>query len=234
MCRFVGSNITPCELQIEVSNGSAGTSRNASWIGYTSATDLRFGTGNTTQMILPAGGRVGIGTISPSCPVNVPGVVSFTFGTGGSTVYRLRTDSGVTESALGPIGYSVSAVFGGYIACTSMAMTSDRRLKKNIQIAPLDRIKRLNDSVDVCLYDWIESENRPGQEVGVLSQDLVSAHLTDLVSVFYRDDIEEGPDPSLEPAKQQLNVDYSRIAAYNMKMIQYLIEEIEDLRAIIR
>ncbi|KAG3055026.1 hypothetical protein PI125_g25775 [Phytophthora idaei] len=86
----------------------------------------------------------------------------FTFGTGGSTVYRLRTDSGVTESALGPTGYSVSAVFGGYIAAQAMAMTSDRRLKKNIQVAPLDRIKRLNGSIDVCLYDKIESENRPG------------------------------------------------------------------------
>ncbi|RAW22603.1 hypothetical protein PC110_g20955 [Phytophthora cactorum] len=184
-------------------------------------------------MVLTAGGRVGIGTTTPSAPLNIPGTVSVSFGTRGSTVYRLRTDSGVTESALGPISYSVAAVFGSYIACTALAKTSDRRLKKNIQIAPIDRIKRLYDNVDVYLYDWIESENRPGQEVGLIAQDLVSAHLTDLVSVFYRDDIEEGDDPSLEPAKQQLNVDYSRIAAYNMKMIQYLLREIEDLRAII-
>ncbi|KAL7694713.1 hypothetical protein Plhal304r1_c001g0003071 [Plasmopara halstedii] len=50
-----------------------------------------------------------------------------------------------------------------------------------------------------------------------------STHLTDLISIFYRDDIEGGEDPSLEPAKQQLNVDYSRISAYNMKMIQHLL-----------
>ncbi|KAG6943709.1 hypothetical protein JG688_00017471 [Phytophthora aleatoria] len=234
MCRFLGSNLSPVEFQIEVHNGSLGTSTNASWIGNITANDLRFGTSNTTQMVLTAGGRLGIGTATPSASLTVPGTVSVSFGTGGSTVYRLRTDSGVTESALVPISYSVAAVFGGYIACTAMAMTSDRRLKKDIQIAPLDRIKRLYDNVDVCLYDWIESENRPGQEVGLIAQDLVSAHLTDLVSVFYRDDIEEGDDPSLEPAKQQLNVDYSRIAAYNMKMIQYLVKEIEDLRAVIR
>ncbi|KAL7692017.1 hypothetical protein Plhal304r1_c007g0026741 [Plasmopara halstedii] len=64
-------------------------------------------------------------------------------------------------------------------------MTSDRRLKKNIQSCPIDRVKRLYDAV--------------------------------------RDDIEGGEDPSLEPAKQQLNVDYSRISAYNMKMIQHLL-----------
>ncbi|GMF65751.1 unnamed protein product [Phytophthora lilii] len=100
----------------------------------------------------------------------------------------------------------------GYIACTAMAMTSDRRLKRNIQPCPLKRIKRLYDNCDVVLYDWIESENRPGQEVGLIAQDLVSAHLTDLISVFYRDDIQEGEGPSFEPAKTQLNVDYSRIA----------------------
>ncbi|RAW22117.1 hypothetical protein PC110_g21440 [Phytophthora cactorum] len=42
-------------------------------------------------------------------------------------------------------------------------------------------------------------------------------------NVFYRDDVEEGEDPSLEPAKTQLDVDYNRIAAYNMKMIQHLL-----------
>ncbi|RAW20311.1 hypothetical protein PC110_g23000, partial [Phytophthora cactorum] len=104
-----------------------------------------------------------------------------------------------------------------------MSMTSDRRLKTNIQPCPIDRGKRLYDNCNVVLYDWIESENRPGQEVGLIAQDLVSAHLTDLISVFYRDDIQEGDDPALEPPKQQLNVDYSRIAAYNMKMIQHLL-----------
>ncbi|KAL7692909.1 putative intramolecular chaperone auto-processing domain-containing protein [Plasmopara halstedii] len=109
-------------------------------------------------------------------------------------------------------------------------MTSDRRLKKNIQSCPIDRVKRLYDSCEVKLYDWIESENKPGQEIGLIAQDLVSAHLTDLISIFYRDDIEGGEDPSLEPAKQQLNVDYSRISAYNMKMIQHLLGEIDRLK----
>ncbi|GMF20415.1 unnamed protein product [Phytophthora lilii] len=112
-----------------------------------------------------------------------------------------------------------------------MAMTSDRRLKKNIQIAPLERIKRLYGNCDVFWYDWIESEDRPGQEVGLIAQDLVSAHLTDLISVCYRDDIQEGEDPSVEPAKTQVNVDYSRIAAYNMKMIQRILDRIEELEA---
>ncbi|GMF66284.1 unnamed protein product [Phytophthora lilii] len=157
-------------------------------------------------------------------------MIIIVFGAGGTTVYRLRTDSGATESALGPITYSVAAIFGGYIGCTALAMTSDRRLKRNIQPCPIDRVKRLYDQSEVKLYDWIESENRPGQEAGLIAQDLVSAHLTDLISVFYRDDIEEGEDPSLKPGKTQLNVDYSRISAYNMKMIQHLLVEIDSLK----
>ncbi|KAG6943803.1 hypothetical protein JG687_00018231 [Phytophthora cactorum] len=230
MLTFSESNITPVQFQIEVHNGTNSTSSNASWIGNITNNDLRFGVNNSTSMILTTTGRLGLGTTSPSAPLHVPGSNNFVFGAGGMTVYRLRTDSGATESALGPITYSVAAIFGGYIACTAMAMTSDRRLKKNIQIAPLKRIKRLYDNCDVKLYDWIESENRPGQEVGLIAQDLVSAHLTDLISVFYRDDIQEGEDPSLEPAKTQLNVDYSRMSAYNMKMIQHLLGEIDRLK----
>ncbi|GMF37126.1 unnamed protein product [Phytophthora lilii] len=230
MLTFSGSNTTPVQFQIEVHNGTNATAANATWIGNYTNNDLRFGINNSTAMILTTSGRLGIGTTSPSAPLHVPGSNNFVFRSGGATVYRLQTSSGNTESALGPISYSVAAIFGGYIACTAMAMTSDRRLERNIQPCPIDRVKCLYDSCDVKLYEWIESENRPGQEVGLIAQDLVSAHLTDLVSIFYRDDIAEGDDPSLEPAKTQLNVDYSRISAYNMKMIQHMMSEIGDLK----
>ncbi|ETL79715.1 hypothetical protein L917_19710 [Phytophthora nicotianae] len=230
MTTLTGSNTTPVQFQIQVHNGNRSTTANASWIGNITNNDLRFGVNNSTSMILTTTGRLGLGTTSPSAPLHVPGSNSFVFGAGGTTVYRLRTDSGATESALGPITYSVAGIFGGYIASTAMAMTSDRRLKKNIQSCPIDRVKRLYDSCEVKLYDWIESENKPGQEIGLIAQDLVSAHLTDLISIFYRDDMEGGEDPSLEPAKQQLNVDYSRISAYNMKMIQHLLGEIDRLK----
>ncbi|EGZ04440.1 hypothetical protein PHYSODRAFT_536400 [Phytophthora sojae] len=231
MMTLTGSNTTPVQFQIQVHNGNRSTTANASWIGNITNNDLRFRVNNSTSMILTTTGRLGLGTTSPSAPLHVPGSNSFVFGAGGTTVYRLRTDSGATESALSPITYSVAGIFGGYIACTAMAMTSDRRLKRNIQSCPLERIKRLYDNCDVVLYEWIESDNRPGQDVGLIAQDLVSAHLADLISVFYRDDIQEGEDPSFEPAKTQLNVGYSRIAAYNMKMIQHLLDRVEELEA---
>ncbi|KAE9006558.1 hypothetical protein PR001_g16272 [Phytophthora rubi] len=231
MMTLKGSNATPVQFQIEVNNGTNATSSNATWIGNYTNNDIRFGINNTTAMILTTTNRLGVGTSSPSAPLHIVGSNNFVFGAGGTTVYRLRTDNGITESALGPITYSVAAIFGGYISCSAMAMTSDRRLKRNIIDCPIDRIKILYDNVSVKLYDWIESENRPGQEVGLIAQDLVSARLTDLISIFYRDDIEEGSDLNLEPAKQQLNVDYSRISAYNMRMIQHLMQEIAEIKS---
>ncbi|GMF09519.1 unnamed protein product [Phytophthora lilii] len=230
MCSFSGSNLTPVKFQIEVHNGTSATATNATWIGNYTNNDLRFGINNSISMILTTTGRLGVGTSSPSAPLHIVGTNTYVFGAGGTTVYRLRTDNGATESALGPISYNVAGIFGGYIACAAMAMTSDRRLKRNIQSCPIDRVKRLYDSCEVKLYESNESENRQGQEVGLIAQDLVSAHLTDLISVFYRDDIQEGDDPTLEPAKTQLNVDYSRISAYNMKMIQHIMSEIDRLK----
>ncbi|GMF09592.1 unnamed protein product [Phytophthora lilii] len=123
MLTFSGSNKTPLQFQIEVHNGTNSTSSNASWIGNITNNDLRFGVNNSTSMILTTTGRRGLGTTSPSAPLHVPGSNNFVFGAGGTTVYRLKPDSGATESALGPITYSVAAIFGKYIACTAMAMT---------------------------------------------------------------------------------------------------------------
>ncbi|KAG6944235.1 hypothetical protein JG687_00017978 [Phytophthora cactorum] len=130
MLTLSGSNLTPVQFQIEVHNGTNATSTNATWIGNYTNNDLRFGINNSTAMILTTTGRLGLNTTSPSVPLHVPGSNNFGFGAGGTTVYRLRTDNGNTGSALGPITCSVAAIFGGYISCTAMAMTSDRRLKR--------------------------------------------------------------------------------------------------------
>ncbi|KAL7679687.1 putative intramolecular chaperone auto-processing domain-containing protein [Plasmopara halstedii] len=205
---------TPARIQLQIANNGAGAL-------FGTATNHPFGimVENSSALYINASKYVGIGTTNPFVPLHVSTAISYTFGAGGTTVHRLRTDGGTTESALCPISYNVSALFGGYIGCSALAMTSDQRLKRNTQSCPIYRVKRFYDSCEGKLYDWIESENKPGQEIDLIAQDLVSAQLADLISIYYRDHIEGGEDPSLKPAKQQLNVDYSRISAYNMKMI---------------
>ncbi|KAL8010282.1 hypothetical protein Plhal710r2_c064g0173421 [Plasmopara halstedii] len=53
-------------------------------------------------------------------------------------------------------------------------------------------LKRLYNSCEVKLCDWVESKNKPEQE--------------------------------------QLNIDYSRISAYNMKMIQHFLGEADRVK----
>ncbi|CEG41301.1 uncharacterized protein PHALS_11657 [Plasmopara halstedii] len=68
---------------------------------------LYWATGGTNKMVLTAAGRLGVG---------------------GGMVYRLRTDSRVTESALGPITYTtMSAIFDGYLAATATYQWKDQR-----------------------------------------------------------------------------------------------------------
>ncbi|KAL7692099.1 putative intramolecular chaperone auto-processing domain-containing protein [Plasmopara halstedii] len=99
----------------------------------------------------------------------------------------------------------------------SLEVTSDRCLKQNIHPCPINRVKRLYDSCEVKLYDWIK--NKSGQEVGLIAQDLVSDNLTELISIFYRDDIEAGKTQALNPLSSILTLII--IGSVRMNMIQH-------------
>jgi len=89
-------------------------------------------TNNSRRMTIKASGLIGIGTTSPSAPLHITSNVSYTWNpllNVGITVYRLRTDSGATESggSGNAITYTnVAALFSGYIGCEAMVMASDR------------------------------------------------------------------------------------------------------------
>ncbi|KAE9066240.1 hypothetical protein PF007_g28548 [Phytophthora fragariae] len=232
MCRFVGSNATPVEFQIEVNNGSYGTSTNATWIGNITANDLRFGTGSTTQMTLKSSGLLGVGTSSPLAGIHCVNQATYTWGAGGFTVYRLRTDSGITESTLGPITYSVmGGIFAGYLGCEAVVMSSDRRLKQDVSDVSISRIKPLYDEGRVKSYRW---KSKPDQyeELGLIAQDVLDLGYIDLIEMTPNDDenLKSSSDPALEPIGVKLSMNYPRLASYNMRMIQHLMAEIEALK----
>ncbi|KAG2790752.1 hypothetical protein Pcac1_g218 [Phytophthora cactorum] len=65
MARFLGSNLTPVEFQIEVNNGVRSTTTNATWIGTRTTNDFRLGSNDSTVTIITAAGRVGVGSTTP-------------------------------------------------------------------------------------------------------------------------------------------------------------------------
>jgi hypothetical protein len=147
----VSSNASPIEVGLQIYNGAKSTASNAAIIGTTTANDFGLMTNNSRRMTIKSGGYIGIGTTNPAAPLHITSNATFTwnaFNNVGITVYRLRTDSGNTETAGGvAVLYTiVAALFAGYIGCEAMVMQSDRRLKHDITDVPIGRVVSLQVS----------------------------------------------------------------------------------------
>lgn len=231
------SNATPIGFGVELHNGTSATTANAAFVGTLTSNDLAFMTGNNRRMTITSAGRVGIGTGTPVAPLQVSTTISYTWnssGAVGTTVYRLRTDSGNTETATGtPITYTnVCAIFNGYIGCEAMVMQSDRRLKQDIADVPIERVECLYTSLKVQSYKWKNHKNKP-KELGLIAQDVLNQGFLDLIARIPDNDkeLEQSIDPWLEPKGIKLSVDYPKLSVYNMRMIQELIERVKDQQA---
>jgi hypothetical protein len=101
---MVSSNASPVEVACQISNGANSTTTNSGYIGTTTSNDFVLMSPNTRRMTVKASGLIGIGTSSPSVYLHVASNSPYTWNplnNVGITVYRLRTDSRVTETAGG-------------------------------------------------------------------------------------------------------------------------------------
>jgi hypothetical protein len=232
---ITSSNSSPIEVGIQIHNGSNSTASNAAIIGTTTANDFGIMTNNSRRMTIKSGGYIGIGTTNPAAPLHITSNATYTwnaFNNVGITVYRLRTDSGATETAGGvAVPYTnVAALFAGYIGCEAMVMQSDRRLKQDIADVPIGRVECLYKSLSVKSYKWKAHPDNP-KELGLIAQDVLDQGFIDLVAKTPDNDpeLEQSNDPWLEPKGVKLSVDYPKLSVYNMRMIQGLMERIESL-----
>jgi hypothetical protein len=235
---ITSSNASPVEVAIQIHNGAKATGTNASLIGTMTSNDFAIMTNNSRRMIIKASGLIGIGTTTPSAPLHITSNVSYTWNpllNVGITVYRLRTDSGVTESGGGgnSITYTnVAALFSGYIGCEAMVTASDRRLKQDIADVPIGRVECLYKALTVKPYHW-KAQPDKFKELGLIAQDVLDQGFIDLVAKIPDSDpqLDQSNDPWLEPKGVKLHVDYSKLSVYNMRMIQGLLERIDNLEA---
>jgi hypothetical protein len=235
---ITSSNASPVEVAIQIHNGAKATGANAGLIGTMTSNDFAIMTNNSRRMTIKSTGLIGIGTSSPSAPLHITSNVSYTWNpllNVGTTVYRLRTDSGNTESGGqgNSITYTnVAALFSGYIGCEAMVMASDRRLKQDIADVPIGRVECLYKALTVKSYHW-KAQPDKFKELGLIAQDVLDQGFIDLVAKIPDSDpqLDQSNDPWLEPKGVKLHVDYSKLSVYNMRMLQGLLERIDNLEA---
>lgn len=135
--------------------------------------DMVFSTRATTtattiaseRMRITSGGNVGIGTNSPSYPLQVTSVVSLTYAIsyyyGGGGQVNYGGANATNNTSLYITGWGMTAAAWG--------VTSDRRIKKNIQ--PVSSMLSIIDQINVVKYDYIDP--RLGrEECSVIAQEL--------------------------------------------------------------
>jgi hypothetical protein len=230
-----GTQATGTKRYITLGKNNVSNSQGEIYFHYdSSASDasyLGFGQfGKADQLTIGGNGWVGINTNAPLAPLHVNSTTSISYGVPFNTVYRLRTDNGVTESATGPIAYATSAVFNGYIACTAMAMSSDKRLKENIRDVSFEHVDNFYRTMTPKTYNF--KNNKSKIEYGFVAQEVVKAGYLDLISMIGNEDLKGViDDPEVDIDGVQLCIDYQKITMFNTVMIRSLLDENKTIKA---
>ena len=206
-------------FEIQVATAAAG----AIFIGSTTASELRFGTSDATQMILTTGGFLGIGTTTPSAALHVASSSTVNVTSITTNVYRYNASSNAWSNVgTGPQSFSVSAIFASNIQIgSSLYTTSDRRLKENIKPIEitLDHYSKLNP----VSYNY---KNHSESKIGFIAQQVIGI-VGEAVSLSENDSLHVEDDGDIEGF--QYSIDYQQISVVNCSVIKQLIEKVQKL-----
>jgi hypothetical protein len=217
--RIANTNGTT-EMQIQVWDASLGDV----FIGNISNSNLRFGTNNSTQMILTTAGRLGVGMTNPRCGLEVSGTVSQTTVPVLTNTYIYNVSTGVwTNLGGGPVTYSVCAWFNDDIYVNnSVYTTSDRRLKENIKSLDVD-IERYKLLKPVS-YNYINQIDKT--KLGFIAQDVMKV-CGEAITFNDNENLKVEQEGDIEGI--QMGMDYNSITVMNTVIIKKLIDKIETL-----
>jgi len=158
---FIGSNYTGISLNGTLSetnyNFLSSPTDQTLYINRPTGANIRVRINNTDQIIVEAGGNVGIGITAPLSLLHVAG------------------DARITSGSLG-VGVAPNATDGRIDASNDIVafQTSDRRLKENI--TPITNALEKVKSLTGVMFDWKEKTKSvhgyEGHDVGIIAQDV--------------------------------------------------------------
>ena len=223
--RISGVNASPCIVECMVNRSAVGSSV-SSYIGSQNGHKFGIMTNGTARLTIDsANSYVGIGNSSPSCPLDISGSASLSYGTGLQNVYQSSGSTGswiVTNLGLGPVSVNTSIRCSGAINCGSIVQVSDRRLKKNIKPLKIDLDKFYE--LEAKEFQMIDTNE---YQIGFIAQELMNKKITELVGFTQNVKLKAKDEVLIDGV--QLNIKYDRIAIINFMMIQKLIKKIEYL-----
>lgn len=224
--RLLGANASPVELQIQCASGSNATSTNAVWIGCVSNNDLRFGNNNATRAIIDTNGRLGVGTNTPSCGLDIAtgeNSVTTTINIAINTYSLSIVTGSVTNLGGGPVSVNMCGRFRGSIwVQDKIYATSDRRLKKDIK--PLDFTLEHYSKLNPVSYKWKNTEKIMLGLIAQECKDICGEAITAVENENMKKETED------DPEGYQLTVDYNCINMMNVVAIKKLISENDNLK----
>ncbi|KAG2792285.1 hypothetical protein PC112_g23919 [Phytophthora cactorum] len=217
--RICNANFTN-SMEIQIENTASG----AVFIGSTTSSALKYGTGNSTKMTLTTDGRLGIGTTSPRAGLEVIGTYTYTITniTTNTYIYSV-SNNGWANLGGGPVSISICAFFNDDIYVNNSVYTSsDRRLKENIQKLDLDinRYKLL----EPMTYRYKKQPDRP--KVGLIAQNVKDV-CGEAITFTENSNLRVEEDGDIDGV--QLGLDYNAITILNLSIVKKLIKRVEDL-----
>ena len=194
--------------------------------GNSNSNRLEFGFYGGAAMYLTAGGRLGLGTSSPVCGLDVAGgenSVLFTNNIAINTYSYAISNNTWSNFGGGPFSANICARFRGSVWIQDrLWATSDRRLKK--EITPLDFTLEHYNQLNPVSYKWKNSEQI---QLGLIAQEVKNV-CNEAVNIVENENMAiEDPINDIEGV--QYTVDYNCINMLNVVAIKKLIDKINIL-----
>jgi hypothetical protein len=198
------------------------TSTGPVFFGTTTASDIRFGTANSTSMILTTTDHLLIGTSTDIAPLTVNGTSTYTVISIATNTYRYNlTNNTYSNLGGGPQSFSISAFFSSNILVNggSVYATSDRRLKRDIK--PLDFELAHYMKLEPVSYSY---KNEDQTRIGLIAQDVLKV-CGEMVGFSENKNMKEEQEG--DPVGAQLGVDYNQLAVMNCSALKKVITELQ-------